>query len=104
VIYGIGFGSVTPTIPPGQLAQGDSTLALPFTISIGGKNATVSYDGLSPDEVGVYQFDVVVPDVAAGDKVPVTFTLGGVNGTQQNLFIAVGGQLRKFRFMAACIQ
>jgi uncharacterized protein (TIGR03437 family) len=90
VIYGIGFGSVTPTIPPGQLAQGDSTLALPFTISIGGKNATVSYDGLSPDEVGVYQFDVVVPDVAAGDKVPVTFTLGGVNGTQQNLFIAVG--------------
>jgi uncharacterized protein (TIGR03437 family) len=90
VIYGIGFGSVTPTIPPGQLAQGDSTLALPFTISIGGKNATVSYDGLSPDEVGVYQFDVVVPDVAAGDKVPVTFTLGGVNGTQQNLFIAIG--------------
>ncbi len=90
VIYGIGFGSVTPTIPPGQLAQGDSTLALPFTISIGGKQANVSYDGLTPDEVGVYQFNVTVPDVAAGDKVPLTFTLGGINGTQQNLYIAVG--------------
>jgi uncharacterized protein (TIGR03437 family) len=90
VIYGIGFGSVTPSIPPGEIAQGSSTLALPFTISIGGKPATFSYDGLSPSSVGLYQFNVTVPDVPAGNKVPVTFTLGGANGAQQNLFIAIG--------------
>jgi uncharacterized protein (TIGR03437 family) len=39
--------------------------------------------------VGLYQFNLVVPSVAASDAVPVTFTLGGVAGTQQ-LFTAIG--------------
>jgi uncharacterized protein (TIGR03437 family) len=39
--------------------------------------------------VGVYQFNVVVPNISAGDAVPVTFTLNGVNGTQ-TLYTSVG--------------
>jgi uncharacterized protein (TIGR03437 family) len=88
VIYGIGFGSVTPTIPPGQMAQGSSTVAAPFTLSFGGTQATVGYDGLSPQSVGVYQFNVVVPSVSSSNKVPLSFSLGGVSGAQK-LFIAV---------------
>jgi uncharacterized protein (TIGR03437 family) len=38
--------------------------------------------------VGLYQFNVVVPSVAAGDAVPVTFTFAGTNATQ-TLYIAV---------------
>jgi len=38
--------------------------------------------------VGLYQFNVVAPSVAASDNVPVTFTLGGVKGTQ-SLAIAI---------------
>jgi uncharacterized protein (TIGR03437 family) len=38
--------------------------------------------------VGLYQFDVVVPTVAASDNVPVTFNLGGTPSTQ-SAFIAV---------------
>ena len=50
--------------------------------------ATVVYWGLAPGAIGLYQFNVVVPNVADSDAVPVTFTLGGVAGTQ-TLFTAV---------------
>jgi uncharacterized protein (TIGR03437 family) len=55
---------------------------------VGGVQATVSYDGLAPGYVGLYQFNIVVPNVPAGSLVPVTYTLGGVTGTQA-LYIAV---------------
>jgi len=32
--------------------------------------------------VGLYQFNVVLPSVTPGDQIPVSFTLGGVNGAQ----------------------
>ncbi len=88
-LYGVGFGAVTQNIPAGQIAQGLTTLANDFSISIGGMPATVVYAGLAPGYVGLYQFDVTVPNVAAGNAVPVTFTLGGVSGTQ-TLNIPVG--------------
>jgi uncharacterized protein (TIGR03437 family) len=39
--------------------------------------------------MGLYQINVIVPSVPASDTVPVTFTLGGVSGTQ-TLAIAIG--------------
>lgn len=48
----------------------------------------VTYEGLEPSYVGLYQFNVIVPSVASGDKAPVTFSLGGKAGTQ-TLYIAV---------------
>jgi uncharacterized protein (TIGR03437 family) len=64
-------------------------LATPVLFSFGGVPATASYAGLAPGFVGLYQFNVTVPNVAASDLVPVTFTLGGFSGTQ-TLYIAVG--------------
>jgi uncharacterized protein (TIGR03437 family) len=88
VLYGVGFGPVTPDTPAGQIVQTSNTLASSFTVSIGGKPATVAYSGLAPNYVGLYQFNVVVPNVAAGNA-PLTFTLGGVPSTQP-LSIAIG--------------
>lgn len=82
-LYGIGFGEVNQGIPPGQVASGQTSLAAPLTISIGGSQATVSYAGLAPGYVGLYQFNVVVPNIAANNAAPVTFSLGGVAGTQK---------------------
>jgi uncharacterized protein (TIGR03437 family) len=42
----------------------------------------VSYSGLAPDSVGLYQFNVAVPSVPDNNLVPLTFNLGGVPGTQ----------------------
>ena len=89
VIYGVGFGPVNPNVPAGQVAQVNNTLTLPFQIFFGSTPATLNYWGLGPGETGVYQFNVVVPNVAASDAVPVTFTLGGVPGAQ-TLYTSVG--------------
>ena len=87
-LYGVGFGAVTPNTPAGQVVQQTNTLAAQLHFLLGQTEAMVSYDGLAPNAVGLYQFNVTVPNVAASDTVPLTFTLGGVAGTQ-TLYIAV---------------
>jgi uncharacterized protein (TIGR03437 family) len=46
------------------------------------------YAGLAPGAVGLYQFNVVVPNVPSSDTTLLTFTLGGIPGAQ-NLYIAI---------------
>ncbi len=82
VLYGVGFGTVSPPVPAGQITQLSNTLTSTVTISIGGVTAQVTYAGLAPGEVGLYQFNVVVPQGPSSDAAPVTFTLGGTAGTQ----------------------
>jgi len=86
--YGVGFGSVTPNTPAGQVVQQTNTLTAALHILFGQSQAAIGYDGLAPNAVGLYQFNVVVPNVATSDAVPLTFTLGGVAGPQ-TLYIAV---------------
>jgi uncharacterized protein (TIGR03437 family) len=88
VFYGVGFGPVTPAIPAGQLVGQPNILATPFQMFIDGMAATAAYSGLAPNYTGLYQFNIVVPNVSSGSAVPVTFALGGTNGTQK-LYIAV---------------
>jgi uncharacterized protein (TIGR03437 family) len=82
VMYGNGFGPVTPNIPAGELVQEDNQLATSLEIMFGNTQAKLAYFGLSPGLVGVYQFNVVVPAIPNNDLVPLTFKLGGVAGTQ----------------------
>ena len=88
-LYGVGFGPVTPAIPAGQITGQSNALAGTIQISIGGAPATMAYAGLAPGYVGLYQFNVVVPNIPSGNSVPVTFSLNGVAGAQ-TLFTAVG--------------
>lgn len=86
--YGVGFGPVMPNIPAGQIVEQINTLTNSIGISFGGTSATISYAGLAPQLVGLYQFNVAVPNVATSDAVPLTYTLNGAAGTQ-TLYIAV---------------
>jgi uncharacterized protein (TIGR03437 family) len=88
-LYGIGLGPVTPAISAGQIAQGTNSSSLPFQISIGGAAASLSYAGLAPNVVGLYQFNLTVPNIPPGDAVPLTFTLGGP-AALQTLVLAIG--------------
>ena len=88
LIYGVGFGPVTPNIPAGEIVTEDNQLSLPFQMMFGQTLAQLKYDGLAPNYVGLYQFDVVVPSVPDNDLVPLTFTLGGAAGMQK-LFTTV---------------
>jgi uncharacterized protein (TIGR03437 family) len=88
VLYGLGFGPVTPSAAAGQIVQQATSLATNLQMSIGGTTANVDYAGLAPNFTGLYQFDVTVPAIAAGNQ-PLAFNLGGNAGTQ-TLFLAVG--------------
>ena len=89
VIYGVGFGSVVPNIPAGEIASGSNQLSESLQFLFGQTAPpSVPYAGLSPGSVGLYQFNIIVPQVPDNNLVPLTFTLGGVPGTQ-TLYTAV---------------
>jgi len=89
-LYGVGFGAVDdPAAAPGKIELTDNTVTAPLQILFGQAQAQLSFSGLAPLAVGLYQFNLVVPNVAASDAVPVSFTLGGTPGAQ-TLYTAVG--------------
>lgn len=87
--YGTGFGALTGGVAADEVAPGEAPLQLEFSMSFDGTPAVVTYAGLAPGSLGLYQFNVVVPSIAASDQVELTFTLGGEPG-EQTLFTAVG--------------
>jgi uncharacterized protein (TIGR03437 family) len=87
-MYGVGFGPVNTAIPAGQIVSGLNSLTTPLTMDFGSAQVTLSYYGLAPELVGVYQFNAVVPSIAASNAVPVTFVLGSSNNAQ-TLYTAV---------------
>jgi uncharacterized protein (TIGR03437 family) len=80
LLYGVGFGSVTPSINAGQIVGVANQLTLPLQIQFAQSPATIVYDGLSPNFVGLYQFNVTVPnlDGAAGLGPPQTMAQSGL--------------------------
>jgi uncharacterized protein (TIGR03437 family) len=88
MLYGIGFGTVSDGTQAGVIDQNLNQVNASVEILIGNVSATVSYAGLTPGVVGLYQFNVVVPNIPASDTTPLTFTLNGTPGPQTlSLFI-----------------
>jgi uncharacterized protein (TIGR03437 family) len=81
LIFATGLGPVSNRPASGVAASADplsSTTTLP-SVTIGNQAATVSYSGLSPGFVGLYQINVQVPDNAlTGNTLPLVLTIGGV--------------------------
>ncbi|MEZ5354195.1 MAG: putative Ig domain-containing protein [Bryobacteraceae bacterium] len=64
-------GQASPGSPPGQALA-------PVTVTIGGQAANVVFAGLTPESVGLFQINAVVPEgIAPGDAVPVVIGSGG---------------------------
>ncbi len=80
--YGIGFGDVTPsTNQPGVIATA-SALVNPDTITFGTTQATISYQGLTPGAVGLYQFNLTVPSGLANGDYQINVTQAGTTVPQ----------------------
>ncbi|MGA2328820.1 MAG: glycoside hydrolase family 3 C-terminal domain-containing protein [Bryobacteraceae bacterium] len=76
ILWGSGFGQTWPPIVPGLLVTAPLPLADPgvLKVTINGAPAAVQYGGMTM--AGVYQLNVVVPDLPDGDHL-VAATVGG---------------------------
>ena len=84
--YGIGFGDVTPSLNPGVIPS--TTATLPNSrILVGTTTVEISYAGIVPGSIGLYQFNFVVPNL------PIAYYLirFGVNFalTTQTLYLPI---------------
>ncbi len=85
VLYGVGFGPTTPMVSAGRPFLGAAPTNYPVTVTIGGKDAPVAFSGIV--EAGLYQINVTVPDLSAGDYL-LAASVDGV-GTQAGILVAV---------------
>jgi len=87
LLFGTAFGPTDPPVPSGEVFTGAAPLSNPgqLTLKIGGLPASVQFAGLIG--AGLYQFNVAVPDVPAGDQAVVA-EIGGV-ASQSGKFITV---------------
>jgi uncharacterized protein (TIGR03437 family) len=84
VIYTNGLGMTSPQVTAGSAAPSSplANAVLQPTVTLGGANLSVSYAGLVPGEVGVYQINATVPyGVPQGLAVPLVINQGGVSSS-----------------------
>ncbi len=79
LIFATGLGLTDVAVQTGSGWPGLSNVRVPVTVTIGGATASVGYQGLAPNFVGLYQVNATIPStVAPGDAVPVVLTQNGV--------------------------
>ena len=86
--YGVGFGATVNSAPAGLIAPAESKLTNSLTWQFGSASATVQFGGLAPGAVGLYQFNVVIPNVNPGDYL-VTVRVGGI-AVSQTMSLQIG--------------
>jgi uncharacterized protein (TIGR03437 family) len=78
-IFATGLGSTDPAVETGAASPSFSTVHNPVVVRIGGQEAPVSYQGLAPGFVGLYQINVFVPPNApVGEAVPIVVEQVGI--------------------------
>ena len=80
LLYCTGLGAVTPAGTTGAVASSTtlSTTNITPTVSVGGASATISFSGLAPALVGLYQINFTVPTGTPSGSASVVVTSNGV--------------------------
>jgi uncharacterized protein (TIGR03437 family) len=84
-LYGVGFGPTDPAVQAGKAFGGAAPANNPVYITIGGVSADVQFAGIT--SAGLYQLNVVVPDVPGGDQ-PLQASVVGFP-TQPTVYVTV---------------
>ena len=78
-IFSNGLGFTSPVVATGTQSPSFSNVQLPVTVTIGGVQAHVDYQGLAPGYVGLYQVNVVVPPgTPTGAAIPLVILQNGI--------------------------
>jgi uncharacterized protein (TIGR03437 family) len=100
ILLATGLGPVTPEAPIGRVAPGPSRVTAAIDVYFSRREvakATVTYAGLVPGTVGLYQINVIVPEVlypelSPDDYVGLSVNVGGkptLIDARRGLFISM---------------
>jgi len=79
-IFAAGLGLADPLPESGDAAPPSSTLHNEVKVTIGGVEVPITYQGLAPGQVGVYQVDVLLNSgLPTGDEIPVVILQTGIS-------------------------
>ncbi len=84
-LFGVGFGPTNPSVAAGKAFSGAAPTANPVSITIGGVAAQVLFAGITG--AGMYQFNVVVPNVSSGDQALIATVSG--NSTPAGVMLTI---------------
>ncbi len=90
VVYAAGLGLTNPAVRSGEASPLDplARVTVQPTVTIGGVSAEVTFAGLTPGLVGLYQLNVRIPSgVKPGPGVPLVVTQNGVSSKPVTLAI-----------------
>ena len=100
ILFGTGFGPVTPEVSVGKIATQPTVMMA--SVEIGFLGATervpgkITYAGLVPGTIGLFQFNVIVPEIPFSNDETyagfyVLFTANGVSALgRDRLYFAIG--------------
>jgi glucosylceramidase len=79
LLFGTGFGAVSPAVPTGAAASADSLsqVTAKVTATVGGAAAQVLFAGLAPGFAGLWQINLTLPAGISG-AVPTIVTVAGM--------------------------
>jgi uncharacterized protein (TIGR03437 family) len=80
LIYCTGLGAVSSPPADGAAGNGQTTMATPV-VKIGGAKANVSFSGLAPGFVGLYQINAVIPSGLKTGNQPVVLSMEGASSS-----------------------
>ena len=90
LLYCTGLGAVTNQPAAGDVSPGNpaaATVSTP-TLKLGGVSVPVSFSGLAPNFVGLYQVNFQIPAAAAsGNAVPLVLSIAGVSSNTATIAI-----------------
>jgi minor extracellular serine protease Vpr len=88
LLYCNGLGPVDTPVPSGEPtpARAPNTTSAP-SVTIGGKQAQVVFSGLSPESIGLYQVNVVVPSTVASGSQPVVLEINGYQSQTSTIVV-----------------
>jgi uncharacterized protein (TIGR03437 family) len=84
IIFASGLGPTDPPVDAGSVSPSNppAVVMFPPKVSLGGVSCPVTFAGLTPGQIGVYQINVNVPQgVTQGLSVPLTVTQGTNSST-----------------------
>lgn len=78
-LFATGAGNIPNAPPDGELAQGVINTPSRPRVVVGAREPEILYSGLAPGLLGVWQINVVVPDVTApSNQVLVVMTMNSI--------------------------